>query len=282
MLAPDLEKLIDLAVADGVITEQERRVLYRKVEETGADFDEFEMVLEAKLFMARDRMKNPTPVAPPPPPPPAPVAARPAPVAPPPIPASETKPSTPSTPKPHTVENSNKAGERKKCPACGAPYVTNSLNCPECGHEFTGLEGNPTVVRFAEMLREIELRYANKKPGSILTEALDRLGIGNDSRVQEICTAIHTFPIPVAKEDLVEFILFLHPKAQQKVKWGFLKSNTPLGLLAMDDAIKEAYQTKYQECITKASFYIADDEALVEKLSTFGINIKRNKRFGFF
>lgn len=53
MLSPELEKLIDLAVADGEVTEQERKVLTRKVAEAGADMDEFEMTLEAKLYTAR-------------------------------------------------------------------------------------------------------------------------------------------------------------------------------------------------------------------------------------
>lgn len=49
MLTPELEKLIQYAIEDGVLTDKERSVLVRKAQETGADMDEFEMILDAKL-----------------------------------------------------------------------------------------------------------------------------------------------------------------------------------------------------------------------------------------
>jgi len=46
---PELEKLIEYAITDGVITEKEKEVLYKKAKELGVDIDEFEMILDAKL-----------------------------------------------------------------------------------------------------------------------------------------------------------------------------------------------------------------------------------------
>jgi hypothetical protein len=45
----EIEKLIDLAIADGQITEKERNVILRKAAELGVDLDEVEMVLDGKL-----------------------------------------------------------------------------------------------------------------------------------------------------------------------------------------------------------------------------------------
>lgn len=45
----DLEKLIELTLADGQLSEKERTVLFRKAKELGVDHDEFEIVLDAKL-----------------------------------------------------------------------------------------------------------------------------------------------------------------------------------------------------------------------------------------
>ncbi|MBO5956569.1 MAG: hypothetical protein J6Q39_03355 [Bacteroidales bacterium] len=45
-----LEKLMDAALADGVLTEKEKQILFRKAETLGVDLDEFEMVLDARLF----------------------------------------------------------------------------------------------------------------------------------------------------------------------------------------------------------------------------------------
>ncbi len=46
---PEIEKLIDLALADGQVTEKERNVILKKASELGVDADEVEMVLDGKL-----------------------------------------------------------------------------------------------------------------------------------------------------------------------------------------------------------------------------------------
>lgn len=44
-----LEALITAALADGVLTEKEKQILFKKAEAIGIDLDEFEMVLDARL-----------------------------------------------------------------------------------------------------------------------------------------------------------------------------------------------------------------------------------------
>lgn len=46
---PEIEKLIDIALADGQITEKERNVILKKANELGVDADEVEMILDGKL-----------------------------------------------------------------------------------------------------------------------------------------------------------------------------------------------------------------------------------------
>lgn len=46
---PEIEKLIDLAIADGQITDKERNVILKKATELGIDADEVEMVLDGRL-----------------------------------------------------------------------------------------------------------------------------------------------------------------------------------------------------------------------------------------
>lgn len=45
-----LEQLIESALADGVLTDKEKGILKKKAQSMGIDLDEFEMVLEARLF----------------------------------------------------------------------------------------------------------------------------------------------------------------------------------------------------------------------------------------
>ena len=50
MYDAQFEKLIDLALIDGTLTDKKKQILMKKAEQMGIDLDEFEMVLEAKLY----------------------------------------------------------------------------------------------------------------------------------------------------------------------------------------------------------------------------------------
>jgi hypothetical protein len=54
---PEIEKLIDLALADGQITEKERKVILKKANEFGIDSDEVDMILDAKLHQIQTKNK---------------------------------------------------------------------------------------------------------------------------------------------------------------------------------------------------------------------------------
>ena len=54
-----LEQLIESALADGVLTDKEKGILIKKAQSMGIDLDEFEMVLEARLFeMNKDNKES--------------------------------------------------------------------------------------------------------------------------------------------------------------------------------------------------------------------------------
>jgi hypothetical protein len=46
---PDIEKLIELALSDGLMTDKEREIILRKAEKLGLDCDEVEMFMEGKI-----------------------------------------------------------------------------------------------------------------------------------------------------------------------------------------------------------------------------------------
>ncbi len=51
----DLEKLIQAALVDGVVTDKERAILVKKMKEAGGDVDEFEMLLDARIYEAQQK-----------------------------------------------------------------------------------------------------------------------------------------------------------------------------------------------------------------------------------
>lgn len=58
MYNAQLEKLIEMALMDGELTEKEKQILFKKAESFGLDLDEFEMVLEARLFEKKQSNKK--------------------------------------------------------------------------------------------------------------------------------------------------------------------------------------------------------------------------------
>jgi hypothetical protein len=56
MYSEKLEKLIELALADGVLTEKEKQLLMKVAQAEGVDLDEFEMVLEARLYEKTEKI----------------------------------------------------------------------------------------------------------------------------------------------------------------------------------------------------------------------------------
>lgn len=60
MYSEELEYLIDAALADGVLTEKEKQILFKRAQAMGIDLDEFEMVLDARLVKMKktEEQKN--------------------------------------------------------------------------------------------------------------------------------------------------------------------------------------------------------------------------------
>lgn len=144
MYNEQLEQLIDAALADGVLTEKEKQVLFKKAQALGVDLDEFEMVLDARLVKLQKEQQS-------------------------------------SAPK------SNKLGDVKKCPACGAIVQSYQGVCQECGFAFENTDANSSSKRLYEAIsKEKDIK-----------------------KKQEI---IETFPIPNTKADLLEFLTALKPR----------------------------------------------------------------------
>jgi hypothetical protein len=155
-----LEKIISFAISDGIVTDKEKEILFRKAVEEGADLDEFELILDAKLYEKQQEQKEK-------------------------IGAQITSPQTQIAGK----TNSNKEGDLKKCPSCGAPTQSFKTNCPECGHEFRNVPVNKTIKELLEELKKNE----------------NSSFINNSEYQIARAEIIRSFSMPTTKEDLIEF-----------------------------------------------------------------------------
>ena len=219
-----MEHLIDLALADGELTEKEKQVLFKKAEANGIDLDEFEMVLDARLYEKQKSMKTSQPVA------------------------------TGAAPK------SEKYGDVRKCPGCGAIVESYTTRCPECGHEFNNIGNVSSFNLLSSKLEALE----NKKTGGVFLGAFKDLSI-NKQKV----SLINGFPVPTTKEDILEFVSMATPLAKPATKFMLLS-----GLDSEEYDIAKAWKAKCEQVIMKARFSMKEDKATLAEIESYAQELK--------
>lgn len=217
-----IEALIKAALADGVLTEKEKQVLFKNAQAQGIDLDEFEMVLDAKLVELQKAEKE--------------NAAK-------------------SAPK------SDKFGDVRKCPVCGALVPALASVCAECGYEMSGLDANLSSAKLAKKLEEIRESY-NEKYNAVDDDDDKKWEIKKQTQVA-LSQAIKSFPIPIAKADMFEFAVTM--QAQM-----------------VSDSISrvegEAYMTKYKEAMIKIKALYANDPQFASFISAYENVLKEYRK----
>ena len=122
----------------------------------GIDLDEFEMVLDARLVKLQKEAKSNVQVA---------------------------------------AQKSNKYGDIKKCPSCGAVVQSYHGVCQECGYAFENLEANSSIRKLSE---ELEKKGKYKDDDGEMVEDEEKMA-----------AIIKRFPVPTSKGDLIELINYL-------------------------------------------------------------------------
>ena len=235
---PELERLIDFAIADGILTDKEKAILYKKAKELDVDIDEFEMILNGKLHIKQKEMQQEANVK-----------------------------ATPTSPVSlHKQQQSNKEGDLKKCPSCGAPVVSFATKCSSCGHEFRNIQASNSVKELSIQLQNAAERIRKEKENMVVTfhnaHLKNPLNIAKEiATLQE--SIISSFPVPNTKEDILEFLSIALPEAKKK-------SNTMGGyVLDGSDGLKNAWLAKCEQVIMKAKFSMKDDKKLLEEIEFY-------------
>lgn len=202
-----IEALIDAALADGVLTEKEKQILFKKAQAEGIDHDEFEMVLDARLVELQKKQK-----------------------------AEEV----------HSAPKSDKFGDVRKCPSCGALVPALAVSCPECGYEFSGVSASSSSQLLAKEIAIIKKEASDKKNDIIKSgkfstitekgqiwspqkEALNRIDEDAEKQIESL---VDSFPVPNTKNDLFDLIMYLKT---------------------------QGYKDKYKECLSRAQMLFPND-----------------------
>ncbi|MBQ5655342.1 MAG: hypothetical protein IIV01_03880 [Bacteroidaceae bacterium] len=143
--------------------------------------------------------------------------------------------------KKENTSKSNKFGNVHKCPACGALLPAMAVSCAECGFEFTGLEASSSVLTLSKEISRI------KKTSKW------------DDEDDEIEVLIKNFPVPNAKHDLFDLIIFLKQHIEDEI-----------------------YAQKMQECLDRAKYLFPSDPLFAKVIAdaTKAKDIKKAKDSG--
>ena len=249
MYNEQLENLIEMALMDGELTEKEKQVLFKKAESMGIDLDEFEMVLDARLY---EKQKTA---------------------------AAQSAPPPPVAEAPKPTSQTNKHGDINKCPACGSMVESFQLKCADCGHEFSNIESTASIEKLFNMLNEAEEGRkedsTSNNPfsavGSMMAQSMSTMtGPGKiDKKKIEI---ISNFPIPTSKNDILEFLTLAVPKAKQL--GNFLTKNNPEN--KSHNEFVPVWKTKCEQIVMKARFSMKDDKKTLDQINNYAkeLNIK--------
>ena len=241
-----LEALITAALADGVLTEKEKQILFKKAEAMGIDLDEFEMVLDARLVELKKKEAKANQQYQ--------------------LEMEKAKSAQPSAPK------SEKYGDVRKCPACGAIVPSMAAKCPECGYEFTNVEANSSTRLLMQKIDEIQAQYAeltanvdNKDESAIRTRGYQVKRQLNDRTAQ----LIQNFPIPNTREDLLEFLTLC-----------IGNSKADSVMLDGNDPVTPAWRKKLQQVIAKVKVALPNDQQAQELIDEYEGKRENSKKKG--
>jgi hypothetical protein len=259
MYNEQIENLIQLALADGELTEKEKQILFKKAEAAGIDLDEFEMVLDAKLHQKKQTMKEPITT-------------------------------TTAAPK------SDKFGDVKKCPACGAMVQSFATKCSDCGTEYRNIEASQNIIKFFEKLDELESNrkenlFDNQKQESgtsvgtlikwwlfwwiliplklisfLINKSKPSKWSTTDSRKEEM---IMNFPVPNSREEIIEFITLSVSKIQNI---SIIKRFDEEGKYITK--WNSIWTKKAEQVFTKAKLSMTDDKATIQSIEQMLIDAK--------
>ncbi len=168
-------------------------------------------------------------------------------------------------------------GEIHKCPNCGDIMNAYESVCKSCGYERRGTKATSSVQELARRLEAIEAQRPPKKATSIFSQAFTQGHIPKTD--EQKINLIQSFPIPNAKEDIMEFAVMaisnVDPDAFSTMSMSNPYNNAP------KQAISNAWISKFEQAYHKGRLMFGDSPELENMYSLYtakkkSIKIKKN------
>lgn len=218
---PEIEYLINMALADGQVTEKEKAIILRKAESLNLDKDEVEMILDGRIALSNKESLNSQGAS---------------------------------------ISGDNKEGQSEKCPSCGSPISSFNTICSDCGHEFRNTQAASSIQRLYDEMQRIE-ESERSRERSWAQKIDGDLGIQKSVATRQ-ASAISSFPVPNAREDLLEFLSIASSEANKKLSLFIMHAHP-------DAVLKKAWRTKCEQVIIKARLSMKEDKRTLEEIESY-------------
>lgn len=173
---PEIEKFINLTLIDGILTEQERKIIFKKAQENGFDLEELEIILAAKLYEKQQSINT--------------------------KPKSEKLGGVKKCP----ACGSEVQSFQINCVACNHEFNNIDAN--------VSIQKLFTLLNECENERGNQEFSVGSALGNMFARAYG-LG-GGDKVIEKKKSIISGFPIPNTREDILEFLALAMPNSKQK------------------------------------------------------------------
>lgn len=247
LFSEKINKLINVALVDGKLTNAERMVLKKKAVAEGIDADEFDMVLDAKLYEFSQEQQD--------------VESQPQPTTqkngkvPPPIPTEAQK---------KTKSNV------QKCGACGAILSSFQTNCPDCGADVS-INGGEVLASIKQLFSALNAIEASRRPEpkveKNIFQKIFSFDVADDVAKRKM-EYIKGFPVPTTKEDILEFLCMAVPLAKKR-KIRFWSSEEEENIVRMHNLFVPVWKSKCEQIIMKARFAMRNDMQTLKKIEEY-------------
>jgi rubrerythrin len=175
-----MDELIKSALKDGVLSDSEKAILFKKAEELGYDQDLLAMKLEDELESIRKNREK------------AEKLAR----------QREERERERAQFEEEITSRLQKlpTTNTRRCPMCGTTMGALEMSCPECGYQFDGIASSSSVAEFSDIVSAIEAKF------------------GKDAyAVKLIQRTINAQPIQPNKTELFDWLVFAESRISSNV-----------------------------------------------------------------
>jgi len=236
----ELEKLLNITLSDGILSESERDIIIKRGLESGIPQSEISMIIDSK---ATEKAKE----------------------------LSKT-----------AAPKSDKYGDIKKCPSCGAIVKPFTAKCSDCDYEFQNIQSNITIEALFNALMEADNipkdEFKERKDdggimGSIMGSSANRMQEKQREKKHEQAhkekiharkiQIISNFPVPNSKEPLLEFLTLGVSKATS-IKIGIFSKAT--AAQSEHNALVSAWKSKIEQVVMKSKISMKEDKSFLVEI----------------